>query len=177
MTGAAPTVTLRQDWDYQPRLGRTKGHHASRRREQDAVVDFVARRDEGSLLVVGRRGSSKTSLVIAAVNRAARNMPPGKTLVPVPVKATSMEPNGPADKKQLLVSLIRSLRREAPAGRCAAPCACREQARPEPVRSVANEEWAPGAPGGSTHGGNPSGRPTTAPASASGADAPRSQRG
>ena len=117
MTGAAPTVTLRQDWDYQPRLGRTKGHHASRRREQDAVVDFVARRDEGSLLVVGRRGSGKTSLVIAAVNKAARGMPRGKTLVPVPVKATSMEPNGLADKKQLLVSLIRSLRREVPAGR------------------------------------------------------------
>ena len=117
MTGAAPTVTLRQDWDYQPRLGRTKGHHASRRREQDAVVDFVARRDEGSLLVVGRRGSGKTSLVIAAVNKAARGMPRGKTLVPVPVKATSMEPDGLADKKQLLVSLIRSLRREVPAGR------------------------------------------------------------
>ena len=117
MTGAAPTVTLRQDWDYQPRLGRTKGHHASRREEQEAIVDFVARRDEGSLLVVGRRGSGKTSLVIAAVNRAARSMPPGKTLVPVPVKATSMEPNGLADKKQLLVSLIRSLQREVPAGR------------------------------------------------------------
>ena len=117
MTGAAPTVTLRQDWDYQPRLGRARGHHASRREEQEAIVDFVARRDEGSLLVVGRRGSGKTSLVIAAVNKAARGMPRGKTLVPVPVKATSMEPNGLADKKQLLVSLIRSLQREVPAGR------------------------------------------------------------
>ena len=117
MTGAAPTVTLRQDWDYQPRLGCTKGHHASRRKEQDAIVDFVARRDEGSLLVVGRRGSGKTSLVIAAVNKAARGMPRGKTLVPVPVKATSMESSGPADKRQLLVSLIRSLQREVPAGR------------------------------------------------------------
>ena len=117
MTGAAPTVTLRQDWDYQPRLGRARGHHASRREEQEAIVDFVARRDEGSLLVVGRRGSGKTSLVVAAVNEAARGMPPGKTLVPVPVKATSTETSGPADKKQLLVSLIRSLQREAPAGR------------------------------------------------------------
>lgn len=117
MTGTGPTVTLRQDWDYQPRLGRARGHHASRREEQEAIVDFVARRDEGSLLVVGRRGSGKTSLVVAAVNEAARGMPPGKTLVPVPVKATSMEPNGLADKKQLLVSLIRSLQREAPAGR------------------------------------------------------------
>ena len=57
-----PTVTLKQDWDYQPRLGDPRGHHASRHEEQAAVADFVERRDEGSLLVVGRRGSGKTSL-------------------------------------------------------------------------------------------------------------------
>lgn len=114
---AAPTVMLKEDWDYQPRLGQSKGHHSSRHNEQEAIADFVGRRDEGSMLVVGRRGSGKTSLVIAAVNKAVRSMPRGKTVVPVSIKATSAESNGPIDKKQLLVSLIRSLQQEVPAGR------------------------------------------------------------
>ena len=113
----AHTVTLKQDWDYQPRLGHSKGHHSSRHKEAEAIADFVGRRDEGSMLVVGRRGSGKTSLVIAAVNKAVRNTPRGRTIIPVSIKATSAESNGPADKKQLLVSLIRSLQQEVPADR------------------------------------------------------------
>ncbi len=106
-----PTVTLKQDWDYQPRLGDPRGHHASRLEELAAVADFVERRDEGSMLVVGRRGSGKTSLVFTAVNRAAGRRPQSKTVLPVLVRATSIESGGPIDKKELLVSLIRSLRR------------------------------------------------------------------
>lgn len=111
MTDAGPTVTLRRDWDYRPRLGDPRGHHAIRREEQAAVADFVERRDEGSLLVVGRRGSGKTSMVIAAVNEAARRRPQGKTILPILVRATSIEPDGAIGKKQLLVSLVRSLQR------------------------------------------------------------------
>ena len=114
---AALAVTLKQDWDYQPRLGDPRGHHASRLEELAAVADFVERRDEGSLLVVGRRGSGKTSLVFAAVNQAADRKPQGKTIVPVLVRATSIESDGPIDKKELLVSLIRSLRRRVSANR------------------------------------------------------------
>ena len=106
-----PTVTLKQDWDYQPRLGDPRGHHASRKEELAAVADFVERREEGSLLVVGRRGSGKTSLVFDAVNQAM-GRPRGRTIVPVLVKATSIESDGAIDKRQMLVSLIRSLQRE-----------------------------------------------------------------
>lgn len=116
-----PTVTLKQDWDYQPRLGDPRGHHASRHEELAAVADFVERRDEGSLLVVGRRGSGKTSLVFTAVNRAAGLRPQGKTILPVLVRATSIESGGQIDKKELLVSLIRSLRREVSGNRRARP--------------------------------------------------------
>ena len=119
MTGAGPTVTLRRDWDYQPRLGDPRGYHAIRREEQAAVADFVERRDEGSLLVVGRRGSGKTSMVIAAVNEAARRRPQGKTILPVLVRATSIEPDGAIGKRQLLVSLVRSLRRAVSGNRLA----------------------------------------------------------
>ena len=108
---AAPTVTLRQDWDYQPRLGDPRGHHVSRRKEQAAVADFVERRDEGSLLVVGRRGSGKTSMVIAAVNEAIGRRPQGKAILPILVRATSIESDGAIDEKRLLVSLVRSLQR------------------------------------------------------------------
>ena len=111
MTDAGPTVTLRRDWDYRPRLGDPRGHHAIRREEQAAVADFVERRDEGSLLVVGRRGSGKTSMVIAAVNEAARRRPQGKTILPILVRATSIELDGAIGKRQLLVSLVRSLQR------------------------------------------------------------------
>lgn len=78
-----------------------------------AVADFVERRDEGSLLVVGRRGSGKTSLVISAVNDAVRRSPGSRTIVPVLVRATSIDPDGSIGARPLLEALIRSLRREA----------------------------------------------------------------
>lgn len=108
-----PTLAISGDWDYQPRLGHTRGHHVSRSGELGAAADFVERRDEGSLLVVGRRGSGKTSLVVAAVNEAVRRSPGGRTLVPVLVRATSINPDGSVDARSFLEALIRSLRREA----------------------------------------------------------------
>ena len=111
-----PTLAVSSDWDYQPRLGQSRGHHVSRGGELGAVADFVERRDEGSLLVVGRRGSGKTSLVIAAVNDAVRRSPGGRTIVPVLVRATSIYPGGSVGARQLLEALIRSLRRAAARG-------------------------------------------------------------
>ena len=108
-----PTLAISCDWDYQPRLGHARGHHVSRSGELGAVADFVERRDEGSLLVVGRRGSGKTSLVIAAVNEAVRRSHGGRMIVPVLIRATSINPEGAVDAGSFLEALIRSLRRAA----------------------------------------------------------------
>lgn len=110
---AAKTVPLKADWDRQPRLGDGRGHHAARAGVDAALADFIERRAEGALLVVGHRGSGKTSSVIAAANRAAGREERGRAVVPIMIKATSMDKTGAEGHKTLLQSLIWALHRRA----------------------------------------------------------------
>ena len=110
---AAKTIPLRADWDRQPRLGGGRGHHVARAGVDGALADFIERRGEGALLVVGHRGSGKTSSVVAAANRAAGQAGRGKTVVPIMITATSMDKDGADDRKTLLQSLIWALRLKA----------------------------------------------------------------
>ena len=110
---AAETIPLRADWDIQPRLGDGRGHHVARAGVDRALADFIERRAEGSLLVVGHRGSGKTSSVVAAANRAAGRPGRSKTVVPIMITATSMDKTGGEDHKTLLRSLIWALHRKA----------------------------------------------------------------
>ena len=110
---AAKTVPLRADWDVQPRLGDGRGHHVARAGVDRALADFIERRAEGALLVVGHRGSGKTSSVVAAANRAAGQKEDGRTVVPIMITATSMDKTGGEDHKTLLRSLIWALHRKA----------------------------------------------------------------
>ena len=110
---AARTIPLKADWDYQPRLGDDRGHHAVRAGAGAALADFIERRAEGALLVVGHRGSGKTSAVIAAANRAAKREGLRKAVVPIMIKATSMDQAGAEGRKALLQSLIWALHRRA----------------------------------------------------------------
>ena len=110
---AAETIPLRADWDIQPRLGDGRGHHVARTGVDRALADFIERRAEGALLVVGHRGSGKTSSVVAAANRAARRKGYNKTVVPIMITATSMDKTGGEDHKTLLRSLIWALHRKA----------------------------------------------------------------
>lgn len=107
------TIPLRADWDRQPRLGDRRGHHVARAGVDGALADFVERRSEGALLVVGHRGSGKTSSVIAAANRAAGRAGPGRTVVPIMITATSLDKADGAEGKTLLRSLIWALHRKA----------------------------------------------------------------
>ena len=109
---AAKTIPLRADWDIQPRLGDGRGHHVARTGVDRALADFIERRAEGALLVVGHRGSGKTSSVVAAANRAA-GWKKHKTVVPIMITATSMDKTGGEDHKTLLRSLIWALHRKA----------------------------------------------------------------
>ena len=119
--GAAPdAVTLKIDWDRQPSLvggdggGGTDGgagHHVVREDAGRALADFIGRRDAGALLVVGRRGSGKTSSVIDAANRAARQgTDGGRTVMPIMVKATSLDAEDKRPGRALLGGLIWALR-------------------------------------------------------------------
>lgn len=110
---AARTIPLRADWDRQPRLGDGRGHHVARAGVDGALADFIERRGEGALLVVGHRGSGKTSSVVAAANRAVRRTGRGKTVVPIMITATSMDKEGADDRKTLLRSLAWALCRKA----------------------------------------------------------------
>ena len=109
----ARTIPLKADWDYQPKLGNNRGHHAARADASEALADFIERRSEGALLVVGHRGSGKTSSVIAAANRAAGLEQQDRAVIPIMIKATSIDKTGAEDNKTLLQSLIWALHRKA----------------------------------------------------------------
>ena len=94
-------------------LGDGRGHHVARAGVDGALADFIERRAEGALLVVGHRGSGKTSSVIAAANRAAGRKGHGRTVIPIMITATSMDKTGGEDHKTLLRSLIWALHRKA----------------------------------------------------------------
>ncbi len=106
-------ISLKPDWDYQPKLGNSRGHHITREDEHRILTDFLTRRDEGSLLVCGHRGVGKTSSIIAAINDATINdTTKDKPLIAVLMKATSI--NFKKDdvknmQKSLLQGLIRFL--------------------------------------------------------------------
>ena len=90
---AAKTIPLKADWDRQPRLGNGRSHHVTRTGVDRALADFIERRSEGALLVVGHRGSGKTSSVVAAANRAARpagTCPPSLLVRPMRLHANAL---------------------------------------------------------------------------------------
>lgn len=100
------TVALRPDWDRQLKLGDDRGHHVTRADADRALADFIGRRTEGALLVVGHRGSGKTSSVINAANRAAARPGHDPPTLAILVKATSIDT---ADKKSTSKSLLQCL--------------------------------------------------------------------
>ena len=103
------SITLVDDWDYQPKLGKEIGHHTTRKREHSVLVDFLTRRNEGALLVCGHRGVGKTSSVIAAINEASKDR---DELIPILIKATSIYSKPESSEQPLLRYLIRSFCKE-----------------------------------------------------------------
>lgn len=126
-------IKLKKDWDFQPKLKKQKGHHTTRGKEHLVLIDFLTRRNEGSILVCGNRGVGKTSSVITAVNDVIGKQQKNQ-LIPILIKATSIDfkyehilyQNNKNDsskntskiimndeaKKPLLKSLIRFLNKE-----------------------------------------------------------------
>lgn len=113
-------IPLKKDWDYQPHIGEDQGHHIVRKSEQKLLLDFLARKKEGALLLSGRRGVGKSSVIFSVINKINNeNLVGSVRLVPVLVNAPSFD-IAAADgkispekydsfKKIVLQSLIRRL--------------------------------------------------------------------
>lgn len=101
---AEKSVTLQKDWDYQPKIGSTLGHHIKREREHMVLVDFLTRKNEGALLLCGERGVGKTSTLFSAINEANVD----NSLISILIKATSIQ-FGEDPKKDIVEQFIRSL--------------------------------------------------------------------
>lgn len=98
-------IALVDDWDVQPEIGKSGGHHVTRERERSILLDFFLRRSGGSLLVCGSRGVGKTSSIFAAINEAKESRP---QLEPVLIKATSIHFGKQKEKESVLKHLIGS---------------------------------------------------------------------
>ena len=67
-------IPLKKDWDLQPHLDRKQGHHVVREKQEKQLVDFFARRKEGSLLISGKRGVGKSSIIFATIQKAKEQL-------------------------------------------------------------------------------------------------------
>jgi ATP-dependent Clp protease ATP-binding subunit ClpA len=57
-------IPLRREWDYSRHFDDDKDNsycHVIRKKEQEMLVDFLQRKNEGALLLSGKRGVGKTS--------------------------------------------------------------------------------------------------------------------
>ena len=100
------TIKLSKDWDYQPKLHNKLGHHVIRQNEQKILQEFMIRRKEGALLILGQRGIGKTSAIITAINESLKL---DKSIIPIILKAPTITITKDDDGKIILINLIRSL--------------------------------------------------------------------
>ena len=100
---------LVEDWDHQPKIGDLKiGRHILRVKEHSILMDFLTRRNEGSFLLCGHRGTGKTSSLFSAINEAQTKR---KTLLPILIKATSIQFEFKKEQESIVKHLIYSLHR------------------------------------------------------------------
>ena len=99
-------ITLVDDWDHQPKIDYKYGHHVIRQNEQKILKEFMIRRKEGSLLILGQRGIGKTSAIITAINESKKY---DQSIIPIIIKAPTITISNKDDGKIILINLIRSL--------------------------------------------------------------------
>ena len=99
-------ITLVDDWDHQPKIDYEYGHHVIRQNEQKILKEFMIRRKEGSLLILGQRGIGKTSAIITAINESKKY---DQSIIPIIIKAPTITISNKDDGKIILINLIRSL--------------------------------------------------------------------
>lgn len=60
-------IKLKKDWDFFPQIDKPLGHFTGRKLIRDRLMNEVARRGSGAILVSGSRGVGKTSLVSESI--------------------------------------------------------------------------------------------------------------
>ena len=105
-------ISLKPDWDFQPKIGQTLGHHIKREKESIRIIDFLERGKEGGLLLCGDRGVGKTTLTYSCINEIKNKEntreQTAKTLIPILINATSII-SSEESSKTIIQHLIRSL--------------------------------------------------------------------
>lgn len=90
-------IPIKTHWDSSPHLfdDSDKDFHI-KRFDRSTILDFIERRTEGALLIAGKRGVGKTSILTSAINEASRYLESIQvTLLPVFVNAANFEIFGP----------------------------------------------------------------------------------
>jgi len=85
-------IYIKREWDYSPHIDdRDHVHcHITRKKEQNVIIDFLWRKEEGALLISGKRGVGKTSTVFSAVGEAIKILGKDKVL-PILINAPNFE--------------------------------------------------------------------------------------
>jgi hypothetical protein len=80
-------IYIKQEWDYSPHIDdRAHVHcHITRNKEQNVIIDFLPRKEEGVLLISGKRGVGKTSTLFSAVGEAIKILEKDKEKVVLPI--------------------------------------------------------------------------------------------
>ncbi len=119
MLSSQKRIPIKRDWDAQPHIQEKKGYHVPRTKERELLIDFITRRSEGSLLVSGKRGVGKSSIIFSAIQESMEKTKNDETIIPVLVIAPSFEIHDgsqtiqptefPNFKKLIFQTLIRRL--------------------------------------------------------------------
>ena len=67
------SIPIKNKWDLNPRLNLKKEENSHILRFDSSVVnEFLRRKNEGAILVTGKRGVGKTSLIYSCVNNLVK---------------------------------------------------------------------------------------------------------
>lgn len=102
-------IYIKREWDYAPHIRKEveKYYHIPRD-ERTLLVDFLHRREEGALLISGKRGVGKSSFVFSAIHEAIDKLNAEKGIIalPVLVNAPSFEIRRVNEKGTCTISMV-----------------------------------------------------------------------
>lgn len=102
-------IPLRREWDYSRHFDDDKDNsycHVIRKKEQEMLVDFLQRKNEGALLLSGKRGVGKTSAIFSAIQEAKRLLKKNDGILNILVNAPNFEINKSYHEKTDQIDLL-----------------------------------------------------------------------
>src|SRR4051812_40302113 len=88
-------IFIKKEWDSSPHIYEDKKiehHHVIREEELNLLQDFLYRRNEGVLLLSGKRGVGKSSIVFTTIHKTRQKCKKeGINLLPILINAPSFE--------------------------------------------------------------------------------------